>query len=321
MQKISEFAINFLDGVIIRMIKIIKALLKILILIPLWASAGISDDLRMMPIPLTDGKTVKLDNYRGVKPVYLKFWATWCQPCMKEMPHFQEAQEQYGNSIEIISINLGINDTMQDVREVISKFGLTMQTSFDESGNLAQAFRFVGSPYHLLLDKNLNLVHRGHKADEALDNKLALLSNEKPISELSSEVLNDTEEELVIPNLDKGITAILFTATWCDWYLKDTRPMASANCSRSQEAFNALVKSNPSINFELIVSRLWTSDADLIAYTKKYNIPVTGKIDVSNKMFIKQGVNTFPTLIVYKNGKEIYRTTKVQSNSLELSGL
>lgn len=300
---------------------IIKALLAILILIPLWASAEISEALRMMPIPLTDGKTVKLDDFREVKPVYLKFWATWCQPCMKEMPHFQKVQEQYGNSIEIISINLGINDTMQDVRKVISKFGLTMPTSFDESGNLAQAFRFVGTPYHLLLDKNMNLVHRGHKADEALDNKLALLSNEKPISELSSTVLDDTEQELVIPNLDKGVTAILFTATWCDWYLKDTRPRASVNCSRSQEAFNALAKANPSVKFELVVSRLWTSDADLLAYTKKYDIPIPGKIDASNKMFIKQGVNTFPTLIVYKNGKEIYRTTTVQNNSLELSGL
>ena len=97
--------------------------------------------------------------------------------------------------------------------------------------------------------------------------------------------------------------------------------MASVNCSQSQEAFNALVKANPSVKFELVVSRLWTSDADLTDYTKKYDIPISGKIDVSNKMFIKQGVNTFPTLIVYKNGKEIYRTTKVQSNSLELAGL
>lgn len=301
------------------MIKIVKAFLMLLFLVPLWSTAEISKDLSSMPIPFIGGDVVNLNKYKGVKPVYLKFWATWCKPCMKEMPHFQEVQNKYGNSIKIISINLGINDTVKDVNKVISQFGLTMSTSFDGSGKLAQAFKFVGSPYHLLLDRNMNLVHRGHKADESLDNKLALLSNKKPIDPLSSLVLNETEPELVIPNLNAESTAIFFTATWCDWYLKDTRPNASENCSRSQEEFNKLVKAYPSVNWVVVVSRLWTAESDLVTYTKKYKIPVSGHVDISNKMFIKYGVNTFPTLIILKNGVEKYRTTEIRSNSSEIA--
>lgn len=296
------------------MIKVISNFARIIFFVPLLSMAEISKELSSLPIPLMGGDVVNLDKYKGVKPVYLKFWATWCQPCMREMPHFQEMQKRYGDSVEIISINLGINDTEEDVNKVISKFGLTMPTVIDESGELAQAFKFVGSPYHLLLDRNMNLVHRGHKASESLDNKLALLSNKKAINPISPTVLNEMESELVIPNLNTGSSGIFFTATWCDWYLKDTKPKASENCSRSQEEFNKLVKIYPSVNWVLVVSRLWTAESDLVKYSEKYKIPVSGFIDVSNKMFMNYAINTFPTLVFLNNGVEKYRTTELKSD-------
>lgn len=40
-------------------------------------------------LPLLDGGSVALAELAGRKPVYLKFWATWCKPCRKQMPHLE----------------------------------------------------------------------------------------------------------------------------------------------------------------------------------------------------------------------------------------
>ena len=47
-----------------------------------------------------NGKQVSLTDYRG-KVIFLNFWATWCPPCQRELPHIQELYEKYRNSDEV----------------------------------------------------------------------------------------------------------------------------------------------------------------------------------------------------------------------------
>ncbi|TMO01666.1 TlpA disulfide reductase family protein [Pseudoalteromonas sp. S558] len=228
-------------------------------------------ELLNAPIHLISGKTVSLADYKGQKPVYLKFWATWCRPCQKQMPHLEHIQKIYGDKIEIIAINLGINDDLEAVNNTIKEFNLTMPVAIDNSGDLAKKFRLVGTPYHLIFDENMNLIHQGNEADQPLDNKLSLLSQQKYSVAIDSNILIENEPDISINTDDGKIHILFFTATWCDWYLKDSRPLqpnVSDACTIAQKNVNQLYYMHPKYSWFGIVSRLWTGDKDLLEYRK-----------------------------------------------------
>ncbi|MFK5912751.1 MAG: redoxin family protein [Woeseiaceae bacterium] len=272
-------------------------------------ATNLPDELLNIPIPLISGEHTTLATYNGKKPVYIKFWATWCQPCRKEMPHFEHVQNEYGELVEVIGINLGINDDIKAVENTVKEFGLTMGMAIDKNGDLAQAFRLIGTPYHLLFDRDMNLIHRGHEANESLDNKIALVSQVKTVDLLDANLLSEKESNVKIDLGDGKVHALFFTATWCDWYLKESRPEYSKKCVAAQNNINSLYKKYSSIVWNGVVSRLWTGDKDLLDYKKKYTITHPIEIDKSNRLFHQYSVKDFPTLILIKDNKVILKTT------------
>ena len=270
-------------------------------------AGNLPDNIMQLPINLLNGKTVTLADYQTKKPVYLKFWATWCQPCREQMPHFQAVQQRYGDKVAVIGINVDINDQLPAVQATIKKHGLTMPTAIDSRGDLAQSFRLLGTPYHLLIDRHGNLVHRGHEADQALDNKLALLAQTHPVDQLEPSTIAETGPALTLPIDDGKTHALFFTATWCDWYLADTRPQVAQHCIAAQQTINRLAQQNPHIHWHGIVSRLWTGEKDLAEYRKKFAVSHPVAIDQRNEWFYRFGVNDFPTLVIIEKGKEVYR--------------
>jgi thiol-disulfide isomerase/thioredoxin len=272
-------------------------------------ASNLSEQLLTLPMTLTTGEVVTLEQYQGKKPVYLKFWATWCKPCIEQMPHFEQINQLHGDDLAVIAINLGINDNLAAVQKVQQEFNLSMPMVIDTQGDLAQAFRLLGTPYHLLFDKQMNLVHLGHKADSVLDNKIALISATKELDLLADTAIAETEKPLDLGLDDSKTHAFLFTATWCDWYFKDSRPTASQQCISAQNSVNNLSEQFDEFAWQGIISRLWTGPSELANYTKKYQVKHPTAIDVSNSMFHQYGIKEFPSLVVVKNGVVILKTS------------
>jgi len=106
------------------------------------------------------------------KPLYLKFWATWCGGCLKQMPHLQKIYEAHIDELDVIAINIGLNDSVEQIVRVQKRFELTMPIVFDELGDISRSFDIEVTPYSVLIDRKGNIVYRGW-GDEGIEVEIA----------------------------------------------------------------------------------------------------------------------------------------------------
>jgi peroxiredoxin len=91
-----------------------------------------------------DGQTISLSNMQG-HLVVLHFWATWCVPCVKEMPEFQKTHESFKDSkIKILAINLG--ESKGKVKKFLQDYSLRLPILLDKFGKVAAKYKVTGLP-------------------------------------------------------------------------------------------------------------------------------------------------------------------------------
>lgn len=102
---------------------------------------------------LTDlqGQTQSLSQYRG-KVVLLNFWATWCKPCVKEMPAMQNAYDDLRRQgFTVLAIN-ELEDK-ERVRKHIARHEHTFHVLMDEDNEVANMYGVVGLPASIFIDQ------------------------------------------------------------------------------------------------------------------------------------------------------------------------
>ena len=248
--------------------------------------------------PLTSytGKTLSIEQLRQGKPAYLKFWASWCQPCMQQMPHFEKTQHIYKDKISVIGINAAMNETPEDITAVINRFQLSMPTLLDSSGELAEALGLVGTPYHLLLNKEGDIIYSGHDASVELDSQLLALAAGQDIKVTHSISTPQSQYPTQLQQLQTGTKAVLFTASWCDSYLQDKRHQMATNCHHAQRQVKHLSQKHKNLTWHLVLNRLWTGDKELQEFTQKQGFKFDASLDTSNHAFKHYKITQFPTL-------------------------
>ncbi|UII31789.1 TlpA family protein disulfide reductase [Fulvivirga ulvae] len=80
------------------------------------ASADTGSIMSDMKLKTLDGKELKLDQYRG-KALLINFWATWCRPCIKEMPSIEKAKDALKD--ENIEFLLVSNETRGQIKSFV----------------------------------------------------------------------------------------------------------------------------------------------------------------------------------------------------------
>ncbi len=99
------------------------------------------------------GDTFTLSEQAGTV-VLINFWATWCGPCVEEMPALQDLYEEYGDSdnVRIILINAG--ESSQTVHRFLSQNGYTMPCIYDTDNTVNDQYGVMGIPYTVIFNKD-----------------------------------------------------------------------------------------------------------------------------------------------------------------------
>ncbi len=104
------------------------------------------------------GNTLSLASFRG-EVVLVNFWATWCAPCLREMPALDRLQARLGGDglrVATISIDRG---GLDEVAPYFAEHGLrNLPTYLDPSGQAPLAFGAFGLPSSALIDRSGRLV-------------------------------------------------------------------------------------------------------------------------------------------------------------------
>lgn len=108
-----------------------------------------------------DGQQQSLGKWQG-KVLLVNYWATWCPPCIEEIPLFVELKEQYAAAgLEIIGISIDEDDKARGFREKMNinypllsgqSNGMTMMSSMGNRGG--------GLPFSVLFDRAGNILYR-----------------------------------------------------------------------------------------------------------------------------------------------------------------
>ena len=107
-----------------------------------------------------NGEKVLLREFIG-KPVVLDFWATWCVPCMKQIPFFEKVKDEYKNE-EVVFLTVNMDETTEKWKNFVEKknpkYEITTRLPAGNEDRQATAIGVISLPAYLFVNKEGKLI-------------------------------------------------------------------------------------------------------------------------------------------------------------------
>jgi len=104
------------------------------------------------------GKPLSLKDFRG-KVVFLNFWATWCPPCIEEMPAMEKLhQELEKDGLVMLAVNF--QEGPERVKEFFTQHNLTFTPLLDRDGKVTEQYQAWGLPVSVVINKRGQIAAR-----------------------------------------------------------------------------------------------------------------------------------------------------------------
>jgi peroxiredoxin len=152
-----------------------------------------------------DGNSVTFSSFLGESPVVLSFWASWCKPCMIELPILHDLQAKYDTLVTVVCVSVDRPRSVPQAKSLIKSQKFSFITLFDENSEVQKLFNITFIPRLFLIDKNGEIIydHTGYnRGDERYleEELLKILSLDTSIDTLkidekSPEKIDSTGED------------------------------------------------------------------------------------------------------------------------------
>lgn len=122
------------------------------------------------------GGTFHLSDHIGKQVVLIDFWATWCSPCLAEMPHLEAMQDKYKkNGLLVVAVSMDGPESISDVPAFAKRNNMNFPVLLDEDSSIASIYNpRKSAPLSAIIDKSgrITAVREGYNAgDEAFVEK------------------------------------------------------------------------------------------------------------------------------------------------------
>lgn len=101
-------------------------------------------------LPGLDGNLISSEQWSG-KIILINFWATWCDPCLEELPVLDETYRAHPG--EIIVLGIAVGENADEVKQFLSDKHITYPILLDEDRRVSVAFQIFGFPTTYFIDQ------------------------------------------------------------------------------------------------------------------------------------------------------------------------
>jgi thiol-disulfide isomerase/thioredoxin len=169
---------------------------KILIILALVMAIGLfaEDVFPTFSLENIKGDTIDLeDHLEDGKLVIIDFWATWCKPCMKELPELDKIDKEY-DDVSVIAISIDRPRHVNKVKRVIRSKNFGFITLLDSDKMLQRELNLKNVPRTLIINSQRQILydHSGFKIGDEVKLKKKLDSFLQPQTE--KEMQKETEK-------------------------------------------------------------------------------------------------------------------------------
>ena len=105
----------------------------------------------------------------GEKPLFLNFWATWCPPCVGEMPAIEAMYKKYGDRIGFAAVSF--DNSASDAQKMIAERGMTVPVYACDQDKMSSDYSIDAIPRSILIGKDGTIIaeHVGAMTEAELE--------------------------------------------------------------------------------------------------------------------------------------------------------